>query len=139
MASTIKVHGLQELNKKLKRMPIALANKHLNRATSQAATLVQKSAKTKVPVLTGTILRNIKKRKQRTRNKFNATTGVGVISDRSGRGTGTDAFYWTFVEFGTSKMAAQPFIRPAFEENKQRAVNKIKDVLVKAIEREARK
>ena len=139
MAEVIKVHGLQELNKKLKRLPIAIANKHLNRATSQAATLVQKSAKTKVPVLTGTIMRNIKKRKQRTRNKFTATTGVGVLSDRSGRQSGTDAFYWTFVEFGTSKMPARPFLRPAFEENKGPAINKIKQVLIRAIETEGNK
>ena len=134
----IKIHGLRELSRKLRQLPVKVANKHLNRATSQASTIVVKAAKQKVPVLTGTILRSIKKRKQRTRNKFIATTGVGVVSDKSGRSSGTDAFYWTFVEFGTSKMAARPFIRPALEENTAQATAKIKDVLARAIVSEAR-
>lgn len=33
-----------------------------------------------------------------------------------------EAFYGRFVEFGTSKMAANPFLRPAFEAKKKDAV-----------------
>jgi HK97 gp10 family phage protein len=33
-----------------------------------------------------------------------------------------DAFYWPFVEFGTAKVRARPFLRPAFEARKERAV-----------------
>ena len=33
----------------------------------------------------------------------------------------TAAFYWRFIEFGTSKAAARPFMRPAFEATKQTA------------------
>lgn len=36
-----------------------------------------------------------------------------------------DPFYWRFVEFGTSKMAARPFMRPAFEGTKFAAVRAI--------------
>ncbi|TDY23941.1 HK97 gp10 family phage protein [Paraburkholderia sp. BL6665CI2N2] len=32
-----------------------------------------------------------------------------------------DAFYGRFLEFGTSKMAAQPFLRPAYDATKQAA------------------
>lgn len=38
---------------------------------------------------------------------------------------GLDAFYWRFVEFGTYKMPAQPFLRPAFDENRDRALGMI--------------
>lgn len=41
----------------------------------------------------------------------------------------TAAFYWRFIEFGTSKMAARPFMRPAFEASKQTARDAIKDKL----------
>lgn len=30
---------------------------------------------------------------------------------------GGDTFYWRFVEFGTSRVAARPFMRPALEES----------------------
>lgn len=30
---------------------------------------------------------------------------------------GGDTFYWRFLEFGTEKMPAKPFMRPAFENN----------------------
>jgi HK97 gp10 family phage protein len=32
-------------------------------------------------------------------------------------------FYWRYVEFGTSKMKAQPFLRPALEAAKTRAID----------------
>ncbi|AMM23167.1 HK97-gp10 family putative phage morphogenesis protein [Variovorax sp. PAMC 28711] len=38
-----------------------------------------------------------------------------------------DFFYANFIEFGTVKMAAQPFLRPAYDLNKERAVAAIKD------------
>jgi HK97 gp10 family phage protein len=33
-----------------------------------------------------------------------------------------DAYYWRYIEFGTSKMAARPFLRPAFEAKKEAAI-----------------
>lgn len=50
-----------------------------------------------------------------------------------------DAFYWTFVEFGTSKMSARPFLRPAFVEQQQAAVDRITEKLAERIELEATK
>jgi HK97 gp10 family phage protein len=44
-----------------------------------------------------------------------------------------DFFYSSFVEFGTVKNNAKPFLRPAFENNKEVAVNIIKDKLANAI------
>ena len=39
-----------------------------------------------------------------------------------------------FLEFGTSKMGARPFLRPAVERVAQTAVDAVKARLVKAIE-----
>jgi HK97 gp10 family phage protein len=33
------------------------------------------------------------------------------------------AFYGRFVEFGTSKMAAQPFLRPAYDAARSKAID----------------
>lgn len=40
-----------------------------------------------------------------------------------------DAFYGRFLEFGTSKMAARPFLRPAYEAKKQEAADKFSQVI----------
>lgn len=49
------------------------------------------------------------------------------------------AFYARFVEFGTSKMAARPFMRPAFEKSASAAIDAVKAGLEKAIERAAKR
>ena len=50
-----------------------------------------------------------------------------------------DAFYARFVEFGTVKMAARPFLRPAFEAKKGEAVDAIKVYLERRIPAEVAK
>jgi hypothetical protein len=42
---------------------------------------------------------------------------------------GTNIEYGPYVELGTSRMAAQPYLRPAYDENKQAALKEIADVL----------
>lgn len=44
---------------------------------------------------------------------------------KMGRENPNDPFYWRFIEFGTSKMPAQPFMRSAFESTKHAAVDLI--------------
>lgn len=44
-----------------------------------------------------------------------------------------EAFYLRFIEYGTSKMAAKPFKRPAYEAKKSAAAQAVDDVLNKAI------
>lgn len=44
---------------------------------------------------------------------------------KSGAKNPNDPFYWRFVEFGTSKMPAKPFLRPAFEQSKHQAAKAI--------------
>lgn len=39
------------------------------------------------------------------------------------------AYYLRFVEFGTSKMAAQPFLRPSYEAKKTAAAQAVSDVI----------
>lgn len=50
-----------------------------------------------------------------------------------------DAYYAAFVEFGTSKMAARPFLRPAFEAKKSEAVKAIRDYIAARIPDEVAK
>lgn len=48
---------------------------------------------------------------------------------------GGDTFYWRFVEFGTSKVAARPFMRPAMEQSMNEATKAFIDEYEKAIDR----
>jgi len=44
------------------------------------------------------------------------------------------AFYWRYLEFGTKKMSAKPFMRPAIESKKQEALKAIEEELRKAVQ-----
>lgn len=52
---------------------------------------------------------------------------------------GGDTFYWRFLEFGTAKMAAQPFMRNALAENISAATDAFVSEYEKAIDRAIRR
>lgn len=52
---------------------------------------------------------------------------------------GGDTFYWRFLEFGTRKIGAQPFMRPALENNQQEVVQEFIKYADKAIDRAVKK
>jgi len=67
---------------------------------------------------------------------------VSVRAGKRYRKRDVDAYYWRFVEFGTAKMAARPFMRPAFEAKKGDALEAIKGRLadrIKTYERKGRR
>ena len=74
----------------------------LSRNLRLAALLVERTAKQIVPVLTGALKRSI--------------THEPVVPKREVR-VGSNLEYAPFIELGTSKMRAQPYLRPAMEAN----------------------
>ncbi len=68
------------------------------------------------------------------------------VQDESGPGRATyrvswnksHAFYGRFVEFGTAKMAAKPFLRPAFDAAQPRAISAVNAVLAADLKRAER-
>jgi len=48
---------------------------------------------------------------------------------------GGNVYWWRFLEFGTSKMAARPFMRPALAENTDKVIALFKDTLGPAIDK----
>lgn len=82
----------------------------------------------------GLLKKNIRRTRltKNAKNKHRAAVGIGV--NVSGK-TGESAFYWQFIEFGTRQMNAIPFLRPAFDGNKDQAVIRFKNQLKKAIEK----
>jgi HK97 gp10 family phage protein len=158
--SSVEVRGLRELEQALVALPKKMHRRILNGALAAGGREIEREAKQRVPVLKertlrrlpGVIRRNIRTRPVRPQDGNNATVIVSVRNLNAKqittfkRATGlkgafnpNDPFYWRFVEFGTSKMAARPFLRPAFESRKYQAATEIKTRLAKRIEVEAAK
>lgn len=149
------VLGLDELSKKLKEMPIKLAKNGLRAAVNAGAQVVYKEARARVPVDTGRVKKNIYKKQIREKsNNVQQTYYVGVrlgsggtyaktkANVRKGRvgksyDTESRAFYWRFLEFGTSKLPARPFLRPAFDTKKTQAVDAMAKKLKERIDKYA--
>ena len=154
---SVQITGLKELQKALNELPKEIQGRPLRSAVSAAAKVIVDDVKTRVPVgETG----NLKTAVYRYRSRRNSATGretffVGIrqgkaqykdtaYNRRKGRvgknyKTAGEAYYWRFLEFGTAKMQAKPFLRPALEANKSRAVEVMKDRLGKAIQTQAKK
>lgn len=144
------IAGLDQLAKALRELPPAIERKRLAKPVSDGAALIRDEARRLAPVAEevgaghpppGTL----KKAILVAHVRGPALTATYVVWVRHGKkfqhvgksGANKDAFYWTFVEFGTSKMAAEPFMRPAFETRKNQALDVIIDGLRYGVDAEA--
>lgn len=139
----IQIHGLRELRRKLLTLAPKIAKKHLQKATNKGIDHALIVAKVMAPYdelrQEGRHMRDfIRKRNRRSRSKFEAATSIGVVTAKDSKRKSTGPYYWTFVEFGTSKMRAQPFIRPAFELTKFAQTSTVAGFLKKALKAETR-
>ena len=146
MAETrVHVAGLRELQEKLRNLAPNLARNGLRAAVSAGAALIRNDARQRAPKRTGEMARDIQIKRERESTDFHALYSVFVRSGKKsrlagkGRNVDRDSYYWRFVEFGTAKMAARPFMRPAFEAKKEEAVLAIRDKLAARIAEEAAK
>lgn len=78
-----------------------------------------------VTVQPGLLKEGIRRRKLKKRelSQLGVSAGVAIYI---GKGTKQKIYprYWHFIEFGTSKHAAVPFLRPAFDRQYQTALNR---------------
>ena len=136
----------------------------LAKATQKGALLIRDDARPRVPVLKEPDARRkagaLRDAVRATRGKRDGSIGSAYVYVRmltkkaiakfkrgqtakglrvQGASNPDDPFYWRFVEFGTSKMRAFPFLRPAFDAKKIEAAERIKDALRQGIETEAAK
>lgn len=153
--TTVRVEGLRELGEAMRELGTEVSEKIAHAMVSKAARMVRDEAKKAAPVRTGFMKQNIivkKMRKSETdltseyrmgvrkyKVKY-ADTRFNVRKGRAGAYYGVDdAYYWRYLEFGTVKMAPRPFMRPAFENNRMRAVEEMKRVGQRRIEAAAKK
>ncbi|HSX49937.1 MAG TPA: HK97-gp10 family putative phage morphogenesis protein [Cellvibrio sp.] len=156
MAEQVGIRGLEELKKTLNALPQVIGEKVIRSALTAAAKPIREEAKAKAPVLKdpdprrkpGTIQKNIVTRKSK-QDKYGVYVGVKALKAKQikafkkkhGKAANNpdDPFYWIFSEFGTSKMPAAPFLRPAFESKKYEALQKFENYSKKHIVKQAEK
>lgn len=147
---TIRVDGLAELGAKLRALSDDVRYKIARAAANAGAQVIKKEAQTRAPIGTvphkvgkkgnivppGNLRRNIYvKRLPLSQRKH---TEDFIVAVRQGGKSGKDAFYWRFLEYGTVKMAAQPFMRPAFSNKKQQAAEAMRERLRQRIQKAER-
>lgn len=124
MRTRMQVKGLVELKKNLEKVGRNVTDV-MDDAIMAGAAVIEKAAKAKAPVKFGRLRRSIT-----AEIKSKSYTFVTVRV-----GPGKEGFYGRFVELGTKKMPAKPFLRPAFDENVQEARKEIRKVIKEAVKR----
>ena len=143
MADTKNLTGFAEMAKKLRDFGPRVGRKHLRASTSKGAAVIKKKARALARVDTGEMRKDIQQKREKTQGDHIASYSVYTRSGKRSRLSGKarnvdkDSFYWKFLEFGTAKMEAKPFMVPAYETEKENAVDEIGNELGKRIQQEA--
>lgn len=150
-SDAIAVHGLKELREAMAKLPLALEEKALNSILMAASKPTADTAKALAPeadqviqvrkdrVEPGRLKNNIRRRSAR-KSKHDAEVQVYVRSSRYKKVSDTtNAWFWWWVEFGTDKQKAQPYMRPAFASNVHKALKIIQNDSWKKIRTQAKK
>lgn len=131
---TVKVEGLDDLRRALMALPEKLRRKALMGPMRKAMKVVLQAARDAAPVLQapnprrtpGTVRKALAVRTSKeSRRVGNVGLFVNVRPLNKARAQkavkkglvarSVDPFYWKFLEFGTRKMGARPFLKPAGE------------------------
>lgn len=147
-ATSMRLEGAKELQDLLLRLPARVQKNAVNQAMRAGGAIVRDAAKADAPV---------GKRKGRKRFYVSRKTGKRVQANDYGalkknirvqkvRGTDgryvvTDgsAFWGMFYEFGTKRQPPRPFLRPAFDRVREKALATVIRTIGPRIENEIRK
>lgn len=116
--------------------------KQLRKSVKEAAKPVLKAAKQKAPVSEdganglppGTLKKDLTIIAERSKNKAKYTVRVGQKRRKKAKAVNANGVpYGGMVEYGTSKTPAQPFMKPALEENREEVERLILEELINRI------
>lgn len=149
----VRLEGVDELKAALKDVGTQIRKKAVRNALREAGKVIQAAAKVAAPVLAaptmtrtpGTLQKNIAVRGSKFARQV-GNEGVyvsvrplsGKRQDRLGKAGArnpNDPFYWRFVEFGTRKMSARPFMRTAAAQKGPQAIDAFMKSVVPQIQK----
>jgi len=161
MQFDVDVRGLAEIERKLKLLPERLGRNAMRRALRKGANVIRDAARNNAkriddPETREQIWKNIAVAgggRKRERQAGGVMMRVGVRGGAknyrrkegkyhvggSSTNPGGDTWYWRLLEFGTSKMAAQPFMRPAAANSASAAYQAVVAAAPAEIDKELRK
>jgi len=131
---TYRMSGFTEIEGWLQALPEKVGERALRSAANAGATVIKDEVVLRAPQSSGRLKRAVyQKHIDERSGETNQTYFVGVrqgTKTAAGRkDLANDAFYWRFVEYGTSKKPAEPFIRPAWESRSLDAVEAMRERL----------
>lgn len=151
---SMNIIGLDDLKADFERLAKATGERVLRHAAMAGARVARDKARQTAPVRTRKLQKNIvAARARQSETPGGATAGIRVRRPsgktqrplkrgvRPGRRLKTEyaaPFYWRFLEHGTSKMRAAPFIRPAWDGNLPQIENAVRSALAQAIDKAVR-
>lgn len=155
----VEITGLDDVVNRLQRLANPRKTKSIARkASRQAMNIVRDAARNNAkaiddPETSEKIFKEIVVQGGKTRDRNSIVIRVGIRggakipytnnaqnrrSGRVGKTYQTDGrvFYWRFLEFGTSRQPATPFMRPALATNIQQVTNKFAEVFDAELDKE---
>jgi HK97 gp10 family phage protein len=131
MADQVKVDvvGVQDVMDALAHLPVEVQQKVLEEVMEEASLLLEREAKRLAPYRTGKLRDSIEARKVRPRKGEVVRYAIGPKGVK----------YAGFVEFGTARMAAKPYMRPTHDSKKAEVINDAREEVIAGVEELARR
>jgi HK97 gp10 family phage protein len=136
----IKINGLNELKKELKKLGEKKAKNIMVSGLRAGAVEISKTAKANAPDDTGVLRKSIGVTKRKTPKgfiKFSVSPRENVVFRAKGIKGVVDGRYAINVEYGTQHQQAQPFMRNTFDQLGQNVTDAISRKIAKRIEKES--
>lgn len=130
---TVKVQGLEELERKLYELPTKFAKKYVRQALRAGARVFRDEIKQNAPRRTGWLASQIAVTTSIRGSELQGKANIGVRKKQDPARHAThvpaaaDEARW--AELGTSKQPARPFMRPAFDSKKDAVLARFAEVL----------
>lgn len=120
MHTKLDFSGQARIEEDLKLLTRAENDRVRRQGARAGAGVVRDEARRRAPKRSGKLSKNIVAVTAKVTEQSRATAGVRV-RERGKASDPSNAFYWKFIELGTSKLPPAPFIRPAFDATEQQA------------------